>query len=154
MALSSGIYTIQNVNNRNWAMLLDGNDQGEVVAGSSSVVVCRAHTVGYLYLLFLCLGNLTSDRTLILPRSSNLRQIFVDRFESSRTHSPYLESRLDGRDAELGTLDLLSQAHISPLPFFSLFPLSTLSIDVRKPLIRRDESRTYDVSYRCEKFRL
>jgi hypothetical protein len=36
MALSSGIYTIQNVKNSNWAMLLDGNDEGEVVAGSSA----------------------------------------------------------------------------------------------------------------------
>ena len=35
MALSSGIYTIRNVKHRNWAMLLDGNDEGEVVAGSS-----------------------------------------------------------------------------------------------------------------------
>ena len=36
MALSSGIYTIQNVKNSNWAMLLGGNDEGEVVAGSSA----------------------------------------------------------------------------------------------------------------------
>jgi hypothetical protein len=36
MALSSGIYTIKNVKNSNWAMLLDGNDEGEVVAGSSA----------------------------------------------------------------------------------------------------------------------
>jgi hypothetical protein len=36
MALSPGIYTIQNVKNRNWAMLLNGNNQGEVVAGSSA----------------------------------------------------------------------------------------------------------------------
>ena len=35
MALSSGIYTIQNVKYRNWAMLLNAN-QGEVVAGSSA----------------------------------------------------------------------------------------------------------------------
>ena len=35
MALSSGIYTIENVKYHNWAMLLDGNDEGEVVAGSS-----------------------------------------------------------------------------------------------------------------------
>jgi hypothetical protein len=35
MALPSGIYTIENVKNRNWAMLLDGNE-GEVVAGSSA----------------------------------------------------------------------------------------------------------------------
>src|ERR1700728_1256023 len=36
MALSSGIYTIKTVKNSNWAMLLDGNDEGEVVAGSSA----------------------------------------------------------------------------------------------------------------------
>jgi hypothetical protein len=35
MALSPGIYTIENVKHHNWAMLLDGNDEGEVVAGSS-----------------------------------------------------------------------------------------------------------------------
>jgi hypothetical protein len=34
MALPSGIYTIQNVEYRNWAMLFDGNE-GKVVAGSS-----------------------------------------------------------------------------------------------------------------------
>ena len=36
MALSSGIYTIENAKNSNWAMLLDGHDKGEVVAGSSA----------------------------------------------------------------------------------------------------------------------
>jgi hypothetical protein len=35
MALPSGIYTIQNVKYRNWAMLFDANE-GEVVAGSSA----------------------------------------------------------------------------------------------------------------------
>jgi hypothetical protein len=35
MALPSGTYTIENVKNNNWAMLLDGNE-GEVVAGSSA----------------------------------------------------------------------------------------------------------------------
>jgi hypothetical protein len=35
MALSSGIYTIQNVKYRNWAMLLNANE-GEVIAGSSA----------------------------------------------------------------------------------------------------------------------
>jgi hypothetical protein len=35
MALPSGIYTIENVKNRNWAMLLNANE-GEVVAGSSA----------------------------------------------------------------------------------------------------------------------
>jgi hypothetical protein len=35
MALPSGIYTIENVKNRNWAMLLNA-DEGEVVAGSSA----------------------------------------------------------------------------------------------------------------------
>jgi hypothetical protein len=35
MALSSGIYTIENVKYRNWAMLLNA-DEGEVVAGSSA----------------------------------------------------------------------------------------------------------------------
>ena len=34
MALSSGIYTVENVKYHNWAMLFDGNE-GEVVAGSS-----------------------------------------------------------------------------------------------------------------------
>jgi hypothetical protein len=34
MALPSGIYTIQNVKYRNWAMLFDGNE-GDVVSGSS-----------------------------------------------------------------------------------------------------------------------
>jgi hypothetical protein len=34
MDLPSGIYTIENVKYRNWAMLLNAN-QGEVVAGSS-----------------------------------------------------------------------------------------------------------------------
>ena len=34
MALPSGIYTIENVKNHNWAMLLNANE-GEVVAGSS-----------------------------------------------------------------------------------------------------------------------
>jgi hypothetical protein len=35
MALPSGVYTIENVKYHNWAMLLDGNNEGEVVAGSS-----------------------------------------------------------------------------------------------------------------------
>ena len=35
MALPSGIYTIENVKYRNWAMLLNANE-GEVVAGSST----------------------------------------------------------------------------------------------------------------------
>src|ERR1700721_2977972 len=35
MALSTGIFTIQNVKYRNWAMLLNANE-GEVVAGSSA----------------------------------------------------------------------------------------------------------------------
>jgi len=35
MALPSGIYTIQNVKHRNWAMLSNANE-GEVVAGSSA----------------------------------------------------------------------------------------------------------------------
>jgi hypothetical protein len=35
MALSSGIYTIENVKNHNWAMLFNA-DEGEVVAGSSA----------------------------------------------------------------------------------------------------------------------
>ena len=35
MSLPSGIYTIKNVKYHNWAMLLDGNDEGEVVSGSS-----------------------------------------------------------------------------------------------------------------------
>jgi hypothetical protein len=35
MALPSGIYTIENVKYRNWAMLFDANE-GEVVAGSSA----------------------------------------------------------------------------------------------------------------------
>jgi hypothetical protein len=34
MALPSGIYTIENVKYRNWAMLSNANE-GEVVAGSS-----------------------------------------------------------------------------------------------------------------------
>ena len=34
MALSSGIYTIKNVKNHNWAMLLNADDGGDVVAGS------------------------------------------------------------------------------------------------------------------------
>ena len=34
MALPTGIYTIQNVRYRNWAMLMDDNE-GVVVAGSS-----------------------------------------------------------------------------------------------------------------------
>ena len=34
MILPSGIYTIQNVKYRNWAMLFDANE-GDVVAGSS-----------------------------------------------------------------------------------------------------------------------
>jgi hypothetical protein len=34
MALPSGIYTIQNVEYRTWAMFFDGNE-GRVVAGSS-----------------------------------------------------------------------------------------------------------------------
>jgi hypothetical protein len=37
MALPSGIYTIENVKYRNWAMLLNANE-GEVVAGSSARV--------------------------------------------------------------------------------------------------------------------
>jgi hypothetical protein len=37
MALPSGIYTIKNVKHRNWAMILDGNDEGEVVSGSSDI---------------------------------------------------------------------------------------------------------------------
>jgi hypothetical protein len=35
MALPPGIYTIENVKYRNWAMLLNANE-GEVVAGSST----------------------------------------------------------------------------------------------------------------------
>jgi hypothetical protein len=35
MALPPGIYTIENVKYHNWAMLLDGNNESEVVAGSS-----------------------------------------------------------------------------------------------------------------------
>jgi len=35
MTLPSGIYTIENVKYRNWAMLLNANE-GEVVAGSSA----------------------------------------------------------------------------------------------------------------------
>jgi hypothetical protein len=35
MALRSGIYTIENVKYRNWAMLFDANE-GDVVAGSSA----------------------------------------------------------------------------------------------------------------------
>jgi hypothetical protein len=35
MALPSGIYTIENVKYRNWAMLFNANE-GEVVAGSSA----------------------------------------------------------------------------------------------------------------------
>jgi hypothetical protein len=35
MALPSGIYTIENVKHRNWAMLLNANE-GEVVTGSSA----------------------------------------------------------------------------------------------------------------------
>jgi hypothetical protein len=35
MTLPSGIYTIKNVEHRNWAMLLNANE-GEVVAGSSA----------------------------------------------------------------------------------------------------------------------
>jgi hypothetical protein len=34
MALDSGIYTIKNVKNHNWAVLLNADDRGEVVAGS------------------------------------------------------------------------------------------------------------------------
>jgi hypothetical protein len=37
MALPSGIYTIENVKNHNWAMLLNANE-GEVVAGSSDSI--------------------------------------------------------------------------------------------------------------------
>jgi hypothetical protein len=37
MALPSGIYTIENVKYRNWAMLFDANE-GDVVAGSSPSV--------------------------------------------------------------------------------------------------------------------
>jgi hypothetical protein len=35
MALPSGIYTVENVKYRNWAMLFDANE-GDVVAGSSA----------------------------------------------------------------------------------------------------------------------
>jgi hypothetical protein len=35
MALPSGVYTIENVKYRNWAMLFDANE-GEVLAGSSA----------------------------------------------------------------------------------------------------------------------
>jgi hypothetical protein len=35
MVLQSGIYTIENVRYRNWAMLLNANE-GDVVAGSSA----------------------------------------------------------------------------------------------------------------------
>jgi hypothetical protein len=34
MALPSGIYTIKNVKNNNWAMLLNADDGDDVVAGS------------------------------------------------------------------------------------------------------------------------
>ncbi|TDL26586.1 hypothetical protein BD410DRAFT_783658 [Rickenella mellea] len=36
MALKSGVYTIVNVRNRNWAVVLNDNDLGDVVAGSSA----------------------------------------------------------------------------------------------------------------------
>jgi len=35
MTLPSGVYTVENVKYRNWAMLFDENE-GEVVAGSSA----------------------------------------------------------------------------------------------------------------------
>jgi hypothetical protein len=35
MALQSGVYTIKNVENGNWAVLLNANE-GQVVAGSSA----------------------------------------------------------------------------------------------------------------------
>jgi hypothetical protein len=116
---------------------------------------CAEHTPwSFDFLFILCLGCIISDRTLTLSRSSNLRRNFVDRRKSWHVHSSYLELWLDDGDAEIGTPDLLSQAHTSPLSFISLSLIFPFSIDVRKPLIRRYESRTYDLSYRCEKFRL
>ena len=36
MDLPSGIYTIENLEHRNWAMLLNADDDGDVVASSAS----------------------------------------------------------------------------------------------------------------------
>ena len=61
-------------------------------------------------------------------------------------------SRWGRRDRHPGSF--IAGAYFTTLvyPAFPLF--FPFSIDVRKPLIRRYESRTYDLSYRCEKFRL
>src|ERR1700722_9728828 len=36
MTLSTGVYTIENVKNHNWAVLLNENDRSDVIAGNSA----------------------------------------------------------------------------------------------------------------------
>jgi len=36
MALSTGVYTIENVKNRNWAVLANDDDRSDVIAGTSA----------------------------------------------------------------------------------------------------------------------
>ena len=36
MALSKGVYTIENVKNHNWAVLANDNDRSDVIAGNSA----------------------------------------------------------------------------------------------------------------------
>jgi hypothetical protein len=60
MALPSGIYTIENVKYRNWAMLFDANE-GDVVAGSSPHANVGEKVRD--------LGNVTSKQSLTNPSS-------------------------------------------------------------------------------------
>ena len=36
MTLSAGVYTIKNVKNHNWAVLVNENDRSDVIAGNSA----------------------------------------------------------------------------------------------------------------------
>ena len=36
MPLSTGVYTIENVKNRNWAVLVNEDDRSDVIAGNSA----------------------------------------------------------------------------------------------------------------------
>ena len=36
MTLSTGVYTIENVKNHNWAVLVNENDRSDVIAGNSA----------------------------------------------------------------------------------------------------------------------
>ena len=36
MALTTGVYTIENIKNRNWAVLMNDDDRSDMIAGTSA----------------------------------------------------------------------------------------------------------------------